>query len=606
MVETCEHKFDVPDPAAYAERIDGDAESEGWILTPDEPGVEAADADADVEHVWTCPHPQLGDGVKTCVFHTQSAQQRSDVDVAQRFADRLDAASEHETPEQRRRHLQFIDATFTDFDLRGAVIGGDLREYIDFRHATIRNLDWRRAEVTQRVKFAQTTFELDEPYPSGDEYDFDDHPSVGFKQTDFRYDVDLRGATFDAPVRFHDAHFERWLGFKYSECTEPVDFQMAQFDGLMTIVGRTFDAKIRANATTFENYVEADGATFHGLVNFDTARFHDDVSAENAAFLDGARFVEATFDRSLRLTDATLEGTFRLSNLDVGRTLGARVADFDGELLITDGRVHHCRVAPTSGTGLVSVRDTTVDEGVFHQPTEGTVTYDFAFGTLGDVTLSTPDDTDPNGRCRFLRTTFDGFDFNDADDLELTDTTFEIYELSPDAREHLHGDDPDHDPSDLWATYLYAKNTATRVGDNAAAAEFFKREMRHRAAAHADRAKNADQFTDWFPARSRYVRNRLLGVLAGYGEEPFTVVLWSFVVILLFVVPFSVLLGVPTDLTTFGLYLAISFQSFVTFLLGSAPGGPSVPTQLVGAFEGLLGAFLIALFVFTLTRRIRR
>lgn len=53
-------------------------------------------------------------------------------------------------------------------------------------------------------------------------------------------------------------------------------------------------------------------------------------------------------------------------------------------------------------------------------------------------------------------------------------------------------------------------------------------------------------------------------------------------------------------------YLVLSLQSFVTLVLGGAEdvGGPWI--RLLARVEGFVGAFLIALFVFTLTRSIHR
>lgn len=612
----CVHlfSFSEADLDDYDLGSDSDPEAAGWILTPDEPGVrEATPADeVDDTYVWTCPHESVeGTDLDTCVFHTPTAALPAEKNASEELADRLEAASAYDSPTQRRRHLQFIDATFSDFDFRGSSIGGDMREYVDLRHAEIHNLDWELAEVVQRFRFSQATFHLDAAHPYGDEYEFEVDPSISFKQTDFRYDADFRGAEFHAPVRFHDAHFERWLGFKCVTCHHPMDFQMAQFDGLVSLYQTAFHDRVRANATTFENFVNGVGADFHGHLNCRTARFHDDVSLKQATLRAGARFDEATFDRSLFLTDGTLEGTLSLSDVDLTRALDAKRIAIDGTVELTHSRINRCHITPTTGGGYVTLRDSTVETGDLGQPEDGRIIYDFALATLGDIQLRGPPDetVDINGLCRFHRTTYDGFDFNDHDALDLEASVFAIHELAPAARAQVPAsvDDPARTPTNLWATYLHAKNGATQVGDNTTAGRFFKAEMRHRAAEHAANATTASVGSRrWIANKSRYYRNRLLGVLAGYGEEPVTVVFWSFATILAFTLPFSVLLGIPTTVRTFLRYLALSFQSFVTFLLGEGPEGARVIVQLVSAFEGLLGAFFIALFVFTLTRRIRR
>ena len=63
----------------------------------------------------------------------------------------------------------------------------------------------------------------------------------------------------------------------------------------------------------------------------------------------------------------------------------------------------------------------------------------------------------------------------------------------------------------------------------------------------------------------------------------------------------------PPSTAPFGLgYLLLSIQSFITFILGSNPVDAGFGPQLLSATEGFIGAFLIAVFVFSLTRSIHR
>jgi hypothetical protein len=101
----------------------------------------------------------------------------------------------------------------------------------------------------------------------------------------------------------------------------------------------------------------------------------------------------------------------------------------------------------------------------------------------------------------------------------------------------------------------------------------------------------------------------LLEVSSGYGARPSRVVLFSLVVVVAFAPAFWLLR--PTDpypsLPVPGLgYLLVSFESFAT---GMRFGGPVLedPTvRFVSELETFVGAFMIGLFVFTLTRSIDR
>lgn len=101
--------------------------------------------------------------------------------------------------------------------------------------------------------------------------------------------------------------------------------------------------------------------------------------------------------------------------------------------------------------------------------------------------------------------------------------------------------------------------------------------------------------------------NATLGYTAGYGERPRNVILSSLGVILLFAILYGFLDteniyagGVGEE------YLLLSFQSFITFILGGAPEGATFWFEFISAVQGFIGAFLIALLVFTLTRSIHR
>jgi hypothetical protein len=75
--------------------------------------------------------------------------------------------------------------------------------------------------------------------------------------------------------------------------------------------------------------------------------------------------------------------------------------------------------------------------------------------------------------------------------------------------------------------------------------------------------------------------------------------------ILAFTAVYAVVLAPPFAGAGLAGYLVLSLQSFVTFLLGS-PATTPLAGEVLTAIEGFLGAFLVALFVFTMTRRIRR
>jgi fumarate reductase subunit D len=131
-----------------------------------------------------------------------------------------------------------------------------------------------------------------------------------------------------------------------------------------------------------------------------------------------------------------------------------------------------------------------------------------------------------------------------------------------------------------------------------------------------------------------WLKNAFLWGTMGYGEKPQRVIYSSILLVVGFTVVFSWVDGFDgtKDITynwgcgdpvtngvfefgcntvsTLGLgswmdYLLVSFQSFITFVLASVTGvSPTI--RLVAQLEGFVGAFMVALLVFALTRSVHR
>lgn len=144
------------------------------------------------------------------------------------------------------------------------------------------------------------------------------------------------------------------------------------------------------------------------------------------------------------------------------------------------------------------------------------------------------------------------------------------------------------------------------MGDTGTAAgEFYIHEKHARRAfqwestwSGSRRLPNGRALYDW-------ASNVLLGLTSGYGERPRRVVVFSMAVVVLFAAVFVLLLPTPPYHPQFG-YVLVSLESFITLVLGGAAAIEAPQVRLVAQVEGFLGAVLIALFVFTLTRSIDR
>lgn len=167
--------------------------------------------------------------------------------------------------------------------------------------------------------------------------------------------------------------------------------------------------------------------------------------------------------------------------------------------------------------------------------------------------------------------------------------------------------EPDID--EVQTTYIKARKGADDVGDSVAAAEFFVNELRFRRAQHRALFGEAERSRRRLRAASDYVWNRSFDLLAGYGERPRRVLAASCLVVVAFTGVFfglEQLLGFGSD-TYSGVPGAalLSLESFTSLVLGGT-SVESRPVRFVANLQGFVGAFLIALLVFTLTRSLHR
>lgn len=161
------------------------------------------------------------------------------------------------------------------------------------------------------------------------------------------------------------------------------------------------------------------------------------------------------------------------------------------------------------------------------------------------------------------------------------------------------------DAETLVTTYVLARNGANRVGDTNAASRFFRNEMLQRRRVYQAAARAGSPPRERLGAGFDYVSNLLFALSSGYGERPGRVLTFSGGVVLVFAGVFAVLLPDPPygGLVGYGL---LSLESFVALILGGGTEQSDLAVRLAATLEGFVGAFLIALFVFALTRSLER
>jgi hypothetical protein len=578
-------------------------------------------ADVDGE-TWRCPHPPLADGL--CVFHAPPS--------ATDDGERVDAFRAAVAADDRPS--AFLGATFDRFALPSVRLAAGDAAPVDLRDAHVAgDLDWSRLHSELPVRLDGLVVEGTATF---DDAHFDKEFAVSgatfegptsFFDATFVEDARFTDVRFGALATFYDVHFREDARFtdsrfdSYAKFTRVTVGGKAQF-GRVGFAARTYvtDATLGGDAwfddATFEDLTafrdsrfggtaSFDGAWFHGRTGFADVEFHDDASfvgVETTApvDLDGCRF-ERTLDWSGRLA-----ASLSIDAVDVGRALQLRDLE-------------------TVGARTVSLAGSTLPAGRLEQPRDGTVTYDLRGATVGDVAVGRPGGPALFERYHFEGTTFDGFDFSDYG-AELSAAGWTIHSTRDGRRRWLHrlvpavlaGSVPTDDTTEdvaageraaahsrLEGTYLRAKNGANAVGDAHAAAEFFIHELKHRRRKHFWHALDVGERPGSAGAVYRWVANLSLALTAGYGERPSHVVLSSAAAILGFALAFAAL--VPGLYDAPAGFVALSTGAFVALFFGDpGPIGETPLLSTLAQVEAIVGAFLVAMFVFTLTRSIHR
>jgi len=515
---------------------------------------------------WHCPHEAFEDE-PCCVFH--AGPETVPTDSA---SDRLlDAATSERGP------LRLIGAHLGSLTLEYSILGGPSNHPIDLRAATVEgDLSIRYATVERPLRFEYATF-------------------LGA--------VDMEDATLDRRVDFGHSRFEGRVSFRMADFTSWLDLRNVVFHGPVYARVARFRRGIYGIDAAFHGPADFVNARFDDVANFYRAEFHRGAVFDSTTFGDNAQFDGATFGApavklgsetgSPRSRGETLEGvSLSLRGVTCERNLQVPDASIDGDLVFTDSEL----ARDVDTTGLTAIGDGSIVDCTGTETVSGTVdtdggkvTYNMTEADLGELDVT---DLTSFAAFRFDATRFNGFDFGSY-----------IRELAAE-NWRLHGAVSEAPPERVENLYLRAKNGANAVGETRAAAEFFIKEMRYRRAGHRRRVVDGSGIVDRARAATDWVSNAALEATCGYGERPFRPVVFSAAFILAFAGLYAVLdpsLAYPKP---FG-YVVFSAVNFVSIILG-LPDVAGPVLSFVIAVEAFVGGFVIALFVFTLTRSISR
>ncbi|MFB6224416.1 MAG: pentapeptide repeat-containing protein [Haloarcula sp.] len=447
---------------------------------------------------------------------------------------------------------------------------------------------------------------------------FSDAVAFG-QQTEFNTRADFTRVTFDAAALFDTARIQS-AEFTNAVCEDVLSLKSAQ-TGSLTLTEASL-GNFDCQEIDCDGRLRLEDAVVEGTIDFSSSTFVDSVILHSASIDGNIDATDASFGDELDCRETVVAGTVRLtatendlrcdSSADSGEAMIEGCAGFSGSELdtlvlagaVVKGTVLAERAHIDSGTiapgeeseTTIQLTGTTVRTGTLAPPETGAVQFNLRQTVLGDVTLEPgPDSTSPLAPYWIVRAEFDGFRFTEHRELLVAE----------DWRLHGAPAEASLSPTDLEVTYLAAKNGANQVGARNAAGEFFKRELRNRRRDYRS-GISTGSFRSRLKAGLAWGTNKTLDVTAVYGESSSRVIATAVLTIGAFSALSLLLEPTSLGISPIARRTLFSTQVFTAFIFGQ----PEVPTtelfQWLTAIESFLGAFLIGLFIFALTRSVSR
>lgn len=576
---------------------------------------------------WRCPH-RYDDAADYCPVH------RSSVDTRRARSFVVEACQSARHAEDSSR---FIGACCGGLDLSRLCLDGTHISPLDLRDATFegdvllndsricRPLKLNGADINGTLDCSQTTFEreflLSDATIQGD---------TTFEFTEFKSWCEVSLTEFEQAANFNGAVLTRGIDASETTFTGRADFVNTNFEELANFREATFAAYANFSGPEFHLDARFDGSTFDGPAFFETTKFQQVSVFRGAVFEKPVSFRNCTATGRISFQNAK----FAESALFPGAQFGA-VAIFDGSKFkdaadFSELSISEARFAPATvecPEGVVSFTQSDIESGRVQIPESGASVIDFTDATLGDVELRSEHTELMLDSFILNNVRYDGFQFNRLEGellnrggrLDATKssgyTPWWIAILSvmtptrKQEQERLtsrHIDSNDPSVTSLERTYRKAKNGADNVGQPKVASHFFRKEMEFRRKRHWKLIYTASESSARrLTAVFQWLANAVMYAVAGYGERPSRTVVTSVASIFLFAGAYAAY-GIASGGPISPAYLLISAQSFVTFILGDTPDSVGAVVEFLAVLQAFLGGFLVAVFVFALTRTVYR
>lgn len=459
--------------------------------------------------------------------------------------------------------------------------------------------------------------------------DANDH--LGEQPCEFEDTPLFMGTEFNGGAIFNEVKFNSGANFHHSQFSSGCSFEDAKIN-----IGCHFGFAEFNEETVF---VEAE----LGAANFEKTKFHGPVIFNNASFGTGRTYSKANNianhaeaegispDRLDHISNLLDDFVFddgivsvagKAASFDNTQTedlFSARNVDSQGMITAFSSHFYFMdlNLEFKSSSPTISFHGSEIEGGIIRISDQESF-YEWANTTVGDISIRSTIDRNAFKNILIENTRFEGFDFSDYRK-ELRDIDWNIDGYFHD-NEHVHSDRRE-------ATYAKAKSGAEQVGDHYAESKFFIKEQQCRRRNHKKNIYDTQAAKDIISNFIKYSSNLFYDISCKYAESPKRVVYWSFALIVLFALIYQELgVSLPYEVSTpwisinslidhphlrkteiSGLeYLIFSLESFTSFIAGSSLKIKSPLIRLIISVQAFSGSFLIALFVATIIRTVKR
>ncbi len=496
---------------------------------------------------------------KYCIFHA-SAEEKT----------------EEEFKKALKEYVNKIKKEDGDYDFRKFIFVGEINFNEDLNVATFKNTSFTKTTFNGDAYFCGATFEGDTGFGKaifkGDAW---------FRGVTFKGNVDFSFATIEGSSIFDPANFKGNVDFSFATFKWDSFFARANFEGEAIFWAITFGQSAGFRGATFKKVTFFNCATFEGEADFGSTTFEQYADFERATFKGDANFgivhnkeyfQATTFEQYADFERATFKGDANFIIKVLKKNIGFKHA------LITRGKTLVIAITDVKNEVVINFKKICLENVYLELFLEKKTVIDFTKALIRNTVIK--------------KSQIDNHIFH-----EEKKNFLEAQEI-----------------------YLLIKNNFHSIGQYEDESWAFKKER------DMERKSNCH-----FKSLHKWLWSCFLNIIYGYGEKPWNVIFSALLIIIIFTLLFSVTgIGNPeiieikgtaihqnsgdiVDLASKGFLKNNVIRNFpdslyfstITFTtLGYGDFRPLEGWgRILAGSEAFIGAFMMALFVYTFARR---